>query len=325
MAAAFDRRTRTIIGTTVRVASGVQMAPGTGMGPATLSHAGDLAYRDGTTSSQLVYADAQGRTRVAIADTMGFENPRFSPDGRRIAVSVESFNRKAIWILDRVSGILSRLGEEEVATTRDRPEWSPDGKRLFYRRQAPAGNGMVMRAADRSDAEALIPGPRVAINELVMAPDGRTVLGRASAGAASSQDLWSWTLPDTVPYHFTEVPEFETGPRFSPDGRWVAYTAASAGLREVYVSPFPGPGGRVQVSKDGAGLPVWGRDGRTIHYSQGNRLMATTLASRRGRSSRALGWRSRGTTPSTMRSMRPSTSHRTGRSSWSVPCGKCAR
>jgi hypothetical protein len=51
-----------------------------------------------------------------------------------------------------------------------------------------------------------------------------------------------------------------------------------AGLREVYVAPFPGPGGRVQVSKGGAGLPVWSRDGRTIYYPQANRLMATTVS-----------------------------------------------
>jgi len=277
MAAPFDRKSLVTTGPALRVASGVQMSIGTGMGIATLSHNGDLAFRDGATASQLLYADAQGRVRPAVADTMGFLNPRFSPDGRRVAVAVENFNRRAIWILDRGSGILSKFGEDEIATTRDRPEWSPDGRRLYYRRQSPAGNAMVTRAVDRSDAETLVPGPRVAVNELVMARDGKTVLGRVSSGVASSQDLWWWTLPDTVPGRFTENLEFETGPRFSPDGRWVAYSAETAGLREVYVAPFPGPGGRIQISKGGAGLPVWGPDGRTIYYPQANRLMATTL------------------------------------------------
>jgi serine/threonine protein kinase len=278
MAAPYDRRKRATSGPAYRVASGVRMSTGTGLAIAALSPVGDLVFRDGTTESQLVYVDAQGRTRPALADTLGFENPRFSPEGGRIAVSVESFNRKTIWILERGSGILSRLGEEEVASTRDRPEWSPDGRRVLYRRNSPAGNFLVMRAADRSDAEARIPGPRVAVNELVMGPDGQTVLGRASAGAASSQDLWWWKLPDTVPHYFTESPEFETGPRFSPDGRWVAYSAETAGLRQVYVSPFPGPGGRLQVSRVGGGLPVWGPDGRTLYYPEGSRMMAATLS-----------------------------------------------
>jgi serine/threonine-protein kinase len=278
MAAPFDRKSQVTTGPALRVASGVQMSIGTGMGIATLSHNGDLAFRDGATASQLLYADEQGRVRPAVADTMGFLNPRFSPDGRRVAVSVENFNRRAIWILERGSGILSKFGEDELATTRDRTEWSPDSRRLFYRRQSPAGNAVVTRSADRSDAETVVPGPKVAINELVMAPDGKTVLGRVSSGAASSQDLWWWRLPDTVPSRFTENVEFETGPRFSPDGHWVAYSAETAGLREVYVAPFPGPGGRVQVSKGGAGLPVWSRDGRTIYYPQANRLMATTVS-----------------------------------------------
>ena len=277
MAAPFDARARVTTGPPLRVASGVQMSVGTGMGIATLSHTGDLLFRDGATASQLVYSDQQGRPRPAVADTMGFLNPRFSPDGRRVAVAVETFNRRSIWILDRGSGILSKFGEDEIATTRDRPEWSPDGRRLFYRRQAPAGNAVVMRATDRSAAETVVPGPRVAINELVMAPDGKTVLGRVSSGAASSQDLWWWTLPDSTPRPFTDNLEFETGPRFSPDGRWVAYTAEAGGLREVYIGPFPGPGGRIQISKGGAGLPTWSRDGRTIYYPQVNRMMATTV------------------------------------------------
>ncbi len=278
MAAPYDRGTRATTGPAYRVASGVRVSTGTGLGIAALSAAGDLVFHDGTTASQLVYTDAQGRARPALPDTLGFENPRFSPDGRRIAVSIESSNRKAVWILERASGILSRLSEDEVVTTRDRPEWSPDGRRLLYRRNSPAGNMLVARAADRSDGEARVPGPQVAVNELVMAPDGRTVLARASAGAASSQDIWWWVLPDTTPHYFTESPEFETGARFSPDGRWVAYSAETAGLRQVYVSAFPGPGGRVQVSRDGGGLPVWGPDERTLYYPQGPRLMVATLS-----------------------------------------------
>jgi hypothetical protein len=120
--------------------------------------------------------------------------------------------------------------------------------------------------------------PHVPVNELVMAPDGRTLLARAASGVANSQDLWWWTLSDTTPHHFTESPEFETGARFSPDGKWVAYNAETAGLRELYVSPFPGQRGRVQISRGGAGLPVWGRDGHTLYFAQQGHLMAATIS-----------------------------------------------
>ena len=277
LAAPFDARKRVTTGPGLRVASAVQMSIGTGLAIATLSQGGDLLYRDGATASQLLYGDAQGATRLAVTDTLGFSNPRFSPDGRRVVVSVENSNRRTIWLLDRASGILSKFAGDEVATTRDRPEWSPDGRKIFYRLQAPGGNSVVMRPVD-GGSETPIPTPRTAVNELVMARDGATVLARVSSGVASSQDLWSWKLPDTIPFRFTDNLEFETGARFSPDGRWVAYSSETGGIREVFVSPFPGPAGRIQVSTGGGGLPVWSRDGRTLYYPQANRMLATTLS-----------------------------------------------
>ena len=277
MAAPFDARKRVTTGPGLRVASAVQMSIGTGLAIATLSQGGDLLYRDGATASQLLYGDAKGVTRPAVPDTMGFQNPRFSPDGRRVVVSVETANRRTIWMLDRASGILSKFAGDEIATARDRPEWSPDGRRVFYRLQAPRGNSIVMRPVD-GGSETPVPTPRTAVNELVMGPDNATILARVSSGVASSQDLWSWKLPDTVALKFTDNLEFETGARFSPDGRWVAFSSETGGIREVFVSPFPGPGGRIQVSTGGGGLPAWSRDGRTLYYPQANRMMATTLS-----------------------------------------------
>ena len=277
MAAPFDARAKVTTGPGLRVASAVQMSIGTGLAIATLSHGGDLLYRDGATASQLLYGDAKGNTRTAVPDTMGFQSPRFSPDGRKVVVSVESSNRRTIWMLDRGSGILSKFAGDEVATTRDRPEWSPDGRRVFYRLQAPSGNSVAVRSVD-GGSETTVPTPHTAVNELVMSRDNATVLARVSSGFASSQDLWSWKLPDTVPTRVTDNLEFETGARFSPDGKWVAYSSETSGVREVFVAPFPGPGGRVQVSTGGGGLPIWGRDGKTLYYPQANRMMATTLS-----------------------------------------------
>ena len=278
MAAPYDAGARVTTGPGQRIVSGVSMSIGTGFGVATLSHSGDLLYRDGNTESQLVFADAKGNVRLAVTDTLGYATPRFSPDGRRLVVTVESFSRRGLFLLDRASGILSRFTEDDVGTIRDRPEWTADGRRLIYRRQAQVGNVIVTRPVDRTGGETPVPGPRVAVNEMVMSSDGKTVIARVSSGIASSQDLWWWQPPDTTFHKFTEDLVFETGARFSPDGKWVAYTAEAAGVREVYVAPFPGPGGATQVSKGGAGLPVWGADGRTIYYPQVNRMMATTVA-----------------------------------------------
>jgi Tol biopolymer transport system component len=69
----------------------------------------------------------------------------------------------------------------------------------------------------------------------------------------------------------------ETMPRLSPDGRWVAFSTNESGRDEVVVQPFPGPGGRVQVSTGGGTEPVWSRDGRRLFYRGERVLMAAVI------------------------------------------------
>jgi dipeptidyl aminopeptidase/acylaminoacyl peptidase len=72
----------------------------------------------------------------------------------------------------------------------------------------------------------------------------------------------------------------ESDPRLSPDGGWIAYASDDAGRFEVYVVPFPGPGGRFQVSTDGGSAPVWSRDGKELFFVSGGRLMAAAVETR---------------------------------------------
>ena len=69
------------------------------------------------------------------------------------------------------------------------------------------------------------------------------------------------------------TPFYESGAKFSPDGRWLAYASDESGRFEIYVQPFPGPGGKLQVSTDGGTEPLWARNGE-LFYRNGNRLMA---------------------------------------------------
>src|SRR5262249_10263432 len=54
-----------------------------------------------------------------------------------------------------------------------------------------------------------------------------------------------------------KTPFFENEPMFSPDGRWIAYTSNESGHAEVYVRPYPGPGGKWQISSAGGMFPAW--------------------------------------------------------------------
>ena len=69
----------------------------------------------------------------------------------------------------------------------------------------------------------------------------------------------------------------EWGGVFSRDGKWIAYASDESGQYEVYVRPYPGPGGQWQISTDGGAEPVWSRDGRELFYARGFKTMAVRV------------------------------------------------
>jgi hypothetical protein len=64
---------------------------------------------------------------------------------------------------------------------------------------------------------------------------------------------------------------------FSPDGQWVAYHSNESGRNEVYVRPFPGPGGKWQVSIGGGSYPTWSRTNRELFYSLDGQIMVASF------------------------------------------------
>ena len=85
--------------------------------------------------------------------------------------------------------------------------------------------------------------------------------------------------PDTASRAFAATAANEQNPAFSPDGRWLAYVSNETGRDEVYVAPFPGPGGRVVVSPAGGREPVWARSGRDLYFrALDGRLVAVGVA-----------------------------------------------
>jgi eukaryotic-like serine/threonine-protein kinase len=82
---------------------------------------------------------------------------------------------------------------------------------------------------------------------------------------------------DAKPQPFLHSQFSKAKPQFSPDGRWVAYQSDETGRYEVYVTPYPGPGGKVHVSNEGGTTPRWARNGRELFYRNGDKMMAVDI------------------------------------------------
>ena len=80
-----------------------------------------------------------------------------------------------------------------------------------------------------------------------------------------------------MPKPFVNSPALEINPAFSPDGRWIAYQSNESGRLDVYVRPYPGPGGKWQISPAGGMSPKWSRSSKEIFYfSPEHRIMVAS-------------------------------------------------
>jgi serine/threonine-protein kinase len=275
MAVPFDERRVRAGGSPALVLDQVSIGV-TGASKAALSASGSLVYQTGGVAQQVVLADARGAMRVLVPQTRNYTYARFSPDGRRIALSVGSGTSTDVQIYEIATGTLTRLTTE--GATNDRPEWSPDGHRVIFRSDRVANtNALWWQPVDASGpAELLVGGGTGGAWEGAISPDGRTLLYRT--GTTGAADIWTRQLKgDTTAKPFVQTPFTEWAARFSPDGKWVAYASDESGAYQIYVKPFPGPGPRVLVSVNGGENPVWARDGHRLFYGKDQQVIAATV------------------------------------------------
>ena len=270
-AAPFDERTLEVKGPAVPVLSDVfsyQTAT------ASISRNGSLVYQSGSNLRDLVEWTATSQRTLAVK-AAEYEYPRYSQDGRRLAVSMRANGSLDIWILRAGSATLERLTSE--GTENSRAEWTADGRVLFRSNRSGGHSALWLQRADgTAPAEKVLEIPNVDLWEGVLTPDGKTLLYRT--GTQGGADIWYKRLDKDSAAHPLAVTRFaETAPRVSPDGKWVAYSTNESGTLEIYVRSFPSLEHRFQVSNGGGNDPVWSRDGQRLYFHIGGRVLGATL------------------------------------------------
>ena len=290
-AAAFDAATLQV-GAGAPVLEGIRNLEGLNGGG--FSRSGTLAYPSGAsnplgTVSTLMWVDRQGKEEPLSAPPRVYLGPRISPEGGRIAFAVGDSAQALdyqVWVHDVARGTTIRLTFERVNT---HPVWTPDGKRLIYM-STPNAIGSVAGtlatvSADGGSQPVTLIGKGVNPFPTSVSPDGKLVIGvRSSAVALQATGSEIWVLPldgakgaEAEPQPFLDTRFTRGDLQFSPDGKWVAYQSNETGRNEIYVAPYPGPGGKSQVSTDGGTQPRWNRNGRELLFRSGDKMMAVDV------------------------------------------------
>jgi Tol biopolymer transport system component len=230
----------------------------------------------GQASTRLTLLDRRGREIQALTDAAAYRQPRFSPDGTRIAAEKASVadSNVDVWIYD-----VARYSAVKV-TASDAPDvnpvWSPDGKRIVFSSKRDSTYHLYTKTVDSTEAEEpLEPSPGDALVEH-WSRDGQFL-----SVTIPRNGLWIVPLPPgQKPWSVRSASDNSLWQsEFSPDGRWLAYMSEESGNPEVFVEPFPATGARWQISTRGGGEPHWRGDGQELFYIGGDStLMAIDLS-----------------------------------------------
>jgi serine/threonine-protein kinase len=268
MAVPFDPVALEVKGSASPVVEAVSGVPSSGVAHFSLSNLGSLAYLPGgpeSVTQTMVWVNRQGVATPLPAPPRSYRAPRISPDGDQVAVGIGA----DVWLYDIQRDTLTRLTFERnnAATAAN---WTPDGKRIVFPsdRAGPSSN-LFWKPVDGSGPEERLTTSQNVQRASFPSPDGRFHVF-SQDDPKTGRDLWVLPMEgDRKPRVFLQTPFQESSGQFSPDGRWIAYVSNESGRLEVYVRPFPGPGGKWQISTEGGTELAWNPKGKELFYRTG--------------------------------------------------------
>ena len=230
------------------------------------SQNGILAYRAGALGglSQLVWFDRSGRRLGEVGEPDNYYFPSLSHDGRRVAVDVSDLqNNGDVWIYELSRPIASRFTFDPANDST--PVWSPNDNRIaFSSTRENRLSDLYVKPTGDGNAEVLL-ADEEAMQSSDWFRDGNFLAVTRGLIQVNS-DVWVFSIQDQEITPFVATTFRESDGKFSPNGEWMAYVSDESGQAEIYLQPYPGPGGKERVSTSGGSMPMWSPDGRELFF-----------------------------------------------------------
>ena len=243
-----------------------------------VSENGVLVYYGGSEfgKADLIWVDRQGRQIGIVAKAADYGYIRLSSDNKRLVTALrDPSTRWDLWIIDLANDGQTRFTFD--AANEVFPIWSPDGSRIAFSSNRGGQVNLYQKLSNGTgnEEQILVSDEAKFCND--WSSDGQFIVFHKLSGKTRA-DIWILPLSgDRKPFAYLETEFGEREARFSPNGRWIAYTSDETGPREVYVQSFPIGRGKWQISRGGGGPPKWRGDGKEIFFVSGDKLMSVAL------------------------------------------------
>jgi len=229
----------------------------------------------GGVQGRLTWFDRQGKPAGTVGDPGLYRTLTVSQDEKRVAFECadpETQNRD-IWLVDVARGVTTRFTSDPGWEAF--PTWSADGRRIIFTSNRAGQFDLYQKASNGTGEEELIYKSDAGKGPTSWSADGR-LLAYYTLGQPTHVMLFS--LADRKPTPLIDTQFSSITARFSPDGRWIAYTSNESGKNEVSVRAVDGSSGPVVVTNGGGRTPLWRGDGKEMFYmTQDGTVMAVEV------------------------------------------------
>jgi Tol biopolymer transport system component len=272
MGQAFDAASAKTIGEPFAIAPAVRFFLTTGLAAFSASSNGSIVFQPLRDTSRLAWVDRAGHVVEEVGTPGSHLDMWLAPSGRDALLSraLPATGTWDIWSLDLARGTETRVTVDDAMT-----EFGglvlPGGKEMIYSAPQGAAPRLVRRNLATGVDEVMLPGQQFQ-NVQDLSPDGN-LLAYTERTPTGVSNMWTLRLSGPPnPAMVRPSPFHQNDFRFSPDGRYYTFITYDSGRPELYASPVSG-GVATRVSKDGALIARWSRDGRELLFLSGDGRM----------------------------------------------------